>query len=106
VVIALIALLLALPTPRAYAGTTAPGPGAGMVPNQAAQPTISINDVSQVEGNAGTTSFAFTVSLSGASAQTVTVNFSSQNGTATTSDDDFVSNAGTVVFSPGETSNP
>jgi uncharacterized repeat protein (TIGR01451 family) len=46
--------------------------------------TISINDVSQAEGNTGTmpfTNFNFPVSLSAASAQTVTVQFKTQNGT-------------------------
>src|SRR5206468_359280 len=45
--------------------------------------TISINDVTVAEGNAGTTSAVFTVSLSVPSSQTVTVNYATADGTAT-----------------------
>ena len=68
-----------------------------------AQRSISINDVSANEGNAGTTAFNFTVSLSAASTQTVTVNFTTANGTATAGSD-YVANSGAVTFNPGETS--
>jgi uncharacterized repeat protein (TIGR01451 family) len=87
--------------------TIADGAGLGTIRNDDVdQPSISINDVSQVEGNAGTTSFTFTVSLSNASAQTVTVDFATSNGTATTADADYISAVGTVTFSPGDTSEP
>lgn len=47
-------------------------------------PTISINDVSQVEGNAGTSTFPFTVSLSApAPAGGVTFDIATADGTAT-----------------------
>jgi hypothetical protein len=45
-------------------------------------PTISINNVSVVEGNAGTTNAVFTVTLSAPSVQDVNVNFATVNGTA------------------------
>jgi hypothetical protein len=67
-------------------------------------PTISINDVSLNEGNAGTTAFTFTVSLSQASLGTVTVNFATADGTATLADNDYATNSGTVTFAPGVTS--
>src|SRR2546422_114916 len=44
-----------------------------------------------------------TVSLSGASAQTVTVNYATANGTATAGAD-YVSINGTLTFLPGQTS--
>ena len=61
--------------------------------------TISINDVSVYE-NAG--SATFTVSLSGASYQTVTVNYATNNGTAT-GNSDYAATSGTLTFAPGET---
>ncbi|HEX7314874.1 MAG TPA: hypothetical protein VF297_13185 [Pyrinomonadaceae bacterium] len=45
-------------------------------------PTLSINDVSQDEGNAGTTAFTFTVSLSTSTHSGVTFNICSADGTA------------------------
>ena len=42
----------------------------------------SINDVSVAEGNAGVTNATFTVSLDGASASTLTLNYATANGTA------------------------
>ncbi len=52
-------------------------------------PTISINDVSQAEGNSGTTNFAFTVSLSSpAPAGGVSFDINSADGTATLADND------------------
>ncbi len=67
-------------------------------------PTISINDVTVTETNAGTTIATFTVSLSAASLATVTVNFLTADNTATLADSDYVTNTGTVTFIPGDTS--
>ncbi|HEY1189381.1 MAG TPA: Calx-beta domain-containing protein, partial [Gemmata sp.] len=66
--------------------------------------SVSINDVTQTEGDSGTMSFTFTVTLSAASAQTVTVNYTTANGTATTADGDYASTSGVLTFAPGETS--
>jgi hypothetical protein len=65
-------------------------------------PTLSINNVSQNEGNSGTTAFTFTVTLSAASASTVTANFQTANGTATAGSD-YTANSGVVTFAPGQT---
>ena len=46
------------------------------------QPTLSINDVSLAEGDTGTTTMSFTVTLSAASSLTATVDFATANGTA------------------------
>ena len=68
------------------------------------QPALSINDVSVTEGNSGTTSNAtFTVSLSEPSTKAVTVNFSTDGGTATAGSD-YLPLAGTITFAPDETS--
>lgn len=66
-------------------------------------PLISINDVSQAEGNSGTTPFNFNVSLSVASSQTVTVDFATVAGSATLGSDLQIA-SGTLTFNPGETS--
>jgi CSLREA domain-containing protein len=68
-------------------------------------PTISINDVSQNEGNALTSTFAFTVSLSNPSASTVTVNWTTNPVTAAAGTD-YATSSGTVTFMPGVTSQP
>jgi hypothetical protein len=68
------------------------------------QPTASINDVSVVEGNNGTTDLQFTVSLSATSNLTVKVDYATTDGTATTADNDYVANSGTLTFNPGELS--
>ncbi len=65
-------------------------------------PTLSINDVTQNEGNSGTTDFIFTVTLSQASTQTVKVNYATANNTAT-SPDDYLAASGQLTFAPGET---
>mgnify|MGYP002777018601 CR=1 FL=1 len=63
---------------------------------------ISISDVAQVEGVNGSTNLGFTVSLNNASSQTVTVNYTTKDSTATTADNDYTSASGTVTFNPGE----
>jgi len=68
-------------------------------------PSVSINDVTVTEGNSGTTNAVFTVTLSAASSQTVTVNYSTANGTATAGSD-YVALLGNLTFNPGETSKP
>ncbi|MEW5992268.1 MAG: ExeM/NucH family extracellular endonuclease [Chloroflexota bacterium] len=56
--------------------------------------TLSIDDVSASEGNSGTTSFDFTVSLTApAGPGGVTFDIATADGTATTADSDYVANA-------------
>jgi hypothetical protein len=62
------------------------------------KPSLSINDVSITEGDSGTKSANFTVTLSSASNLTVTVDFATANGTATAGD--YQSTSGTVTFNP------
>ncbi len=56
-----------------------------------------------LEGNSGSSNATFTVSLSGPSSQTVTVNYASVAGTAT-SPADYGAVSGTLTFVPGDTS--
>jgi hypothetical protein len=69
------------------------------------EPRITISDVAKLEGRKGQkTEFVFTVTLSAAYDQTVTMSFRTVNGTATTADNDYVAKTGTLTFNPGETS--
>jgi Calx-beta domain/Beta-propeller repeat len=82
--------------------TIADGTGVGTIVDD--EPRISISDVAKLEGIRGqTTRFVFTVTLSTAYDQAVTMSFRTVNGTATTLDSDFVAKKGTLTFSPGET---
>ena len=65
--------------------------------------TLSIDDVSLVEGDAGTTDFVFTVSMSNPSTTDVTVDYTTTDGTATVADGDYVAGSGTVTILAGET---
>ena len=68
------------------------------------EPRISIGDVSKTEGAKGkTTLFTFTVTLSAAYDQAVTMSFQTVNGSATTAGKDYVAKTGTLTFAPGET---
>jgi hypothetical protein len=66
-------------------------------------PRITISDVSKAEGkNKAITSFTFTISLSAAYDQPVTVSYRTVNGTATAGSD-YTSKSGTITFAPGQT---
>ncbi|AFZ11436.1 Na-Ca exchanger/integrin-beta4 [Crinalium epipsammum PCC 9333] len=66
-------------------------------------PTLSVSNISLSEGDDGNTSVVFTASLSEPSLRTVTANYSTTDGTATSGKDYTISN-GTITFAPGETS--
>jgi len=63
-------------------------------------PSISINDVSVTEGNAGTKVATFTLTLSGPSVEAIAVRATTRAGTATASSD-YNSVNSVVVFQPG-----
>lgn len=70
-------------------------------------PTLSVNDISLKEGSnkksGATTNFQFTLNLSGASSQAVTVQYALANGTAIAGSD-YISSTGNLTFNAGETS--
>jgi hypothetical protein len=70
---------------------------------QTTVPAVSIANATVAEGNSGTGNAAFTVTLSKASSKTVTVGYSTANGTATAGSD-YTAAAGTLTFAPGVTS--
>lgn len=78
------------------------GQGVGTVVNDDPLPSLSIDDVGVVEGNAGTINAIFTVALGAASGQTVSVNYATADGTAT-QPADYTSASGTLTFTPGQT---
>lgn len=63
---------------------------------------ISIDDVGVTEGNNGTVSAVFTVSLSSPSTRAVTANYATAEGT-TTAGTDIAAGSGTLTFPPGAT---
>lgn len=93
----------------------ADGSGVGTINDNdiAPKPSISINNVSVKEGNtvkkgrknvAVQTTATFTVTLSAASSSTVSVKYTTKNGTATTANADYKLTSGTLSFSAGQIS--
>ncbi|HMQ04066.1 MAG TPA: Calx-beta domain-containing protein [Pyrinomonadaceae bacterium] len=68
-------------------------------------PEVSINDVTQAEGNELNT-MNFTVSLNHPFSQTVTVTYVTDNGTAIAGSDYVAVTNGSVTFQPGEVARP
>lgn len=66
------------------------------------KPSVTIDDVSQNEGDSGTLGMTFTVTLTGASEQGATVDYATADGTATAGSD-YVATNGTVTFAAGST---
>jgi Ca2+-binding RTX toxin-like protein len=96
-------VILTLATGTGYTvGTTTPVTG---TINNDDSASISINDVTVSEGNSGTTNAVFTVTLSNPVDTSVTLNYATANGTATTADNDYTAIATTpLTFNVGETS--
>ncbi len=80
--------------------TIADGQGVGtIVDDDQPTPTLTINDFTVTEGNAGTVDAVFIITLSAPSSQSVTVAFATANGTADTTD--YQPTMGTFTFTPG-----
>jgi len=75
--------------------------GIGTITNDDSVPKISINDVTQSEGNSGTSNFVFTVTRSGDTTGVSSVNFATSNVSAKSSD--YTAKSGTINFVAGET---
>jgi CSLREA domain-containing protein len=69
---------------------------------QSVRPTISVSDVSVIEGDSGTVNAVFNVTLNAATPATVIVNFATADDTAK-APADYLSNSGTLTFDPGQT---
>ena len=83
-------------------GTVADGTGVGTIVDDDAAPFVSIDDVSVTEGDVGTTTASFTVSLSTVSGKPIAVDFATAPGTAGVPAD-LAGVAGTLSFAPGQT---
>ena len=66
-------------------------------------PTLSISNVSQAEGNSGTTAFTFTVTSSNSINNNVTVNYATTDGSATAGSD-YQTTSGNLTIPAGQTS--
>jgi large repetitive protein len=78
--------------------------GVGTIQNDDTAPIISIATPTPItEGNTGTKTLSFTVTLSKAASTAVTVSYATSNATATAGSD-YVSASGTVTFAAGDTS--
>ena len=74
----------------------------GTIIDNDATPSLRINNVSVTEGNTGSVNATFTVTLSAASGQTVTVNYATSDVTALAGQD-YTAVSGTLTFAPGTT---
>ena len=79
------------------------GHGVGTITNDDAQPTLSLDDVTVGEGNAGTGTATFHVTLTGATEVAASVDWATAQGTATAGSD-FSTGGATLNFAPGDTS--
>jgi hypothetical protein len=78
--------------------------GTATIVENTTQPTVSIGNFTGGDGpSGGTTKYTFSVNLSAPSDQTITVPYSTANGTALAGTD-YVSTPGTLTFAPGVTS--
>ena len=71
--------------------------------NETGTPSLSIDDVTVTEGDAGATDATFTVTRSGDTGGTSTVDFATLDGTARASDNDYGARSDTLTFVPGDT---
>ena len=69
-------------------------------------PSVSVGDAQILEGDSGSTTLLFPVTLSTSSTQSVSVDFATANGTARAGNSvpfDYTGRTGTLTFSPGQT---
>lgn len=84
--------------------------GTGTILDNDQPPSLSVDDITVIEGNAGSVQAVFSISLSSASAKTVTVDYATDDGlpppatNGAVAPADYLSESGTLTFSPGDTS--
>jgi hypothetical protein len=76
--------------------------GTGTILSAVPPPSLSVGNTTVVSGTSATTSALFTVSLSGPSPETTTVNYQTSNGSAWGLSD-YTPTSGTLTFAPGQT---
>jgi urease beta subunit len=86
------------------------GTAVGTITNDDAGTSLAIENATLTEGNAGTSAASFVVNLSAPSPNQVTVDYATQDGTASSGGtaaaggDDYEAASGTLTFLPGDTS--
>ncbi|RDJ39194.1 MAG: HYR domain-containing protein [Crenarchaeota archaeon] len=75
--------------------------GSGTVQNNPCAATIT--DVSQLEGDSGSSDFIFTVTINDTSIIPIDILFETADDSATVANNDYASNSGTITINPGET---
>ena len=78
------------------------GQGEGTIVDDDPLAGLAVGDTSVTEGNSGTTTASFAVTLSSASGKTVSVDWHTADGTAQ-APSDYSSTGGTLTFDPGQT---
>ena len=63
--------------------------------------TVTINDVTQVEGDSGTTDFVFSATLSQPADVPITLDFFTSDDTATVADNDYIATSGSITIPAG-----
>jgi uncharacterized repeat protein (TIGR01451 family) len=81
--------------------TISTGAATGTILNDDPAAMISVSDASVTEGNSGTATMTFTVSLDSAAVAPISVDYATTDGTAT-APTDYTAAAGTVTFSAGD----
>jgi hypothetical protein len=76
------------------------GTAVGTILDDDPLPTATISNATVTEGDSGTVTAVFTVTLSHASEKTITINYSSANDSATAGED-YTAVSGTLTFNPG-----
>jgi photosystem II stability/assembly factor-like uncharacterized protein len=77
--------------------------GTGTISDDDAPPGLSVDDKAVTEGDSGSTNANFTISLDNASAKTVTVDYQTTDGTASSPGDFTAHNSTGLSFDPGQT---
>ena len=90
---------------NAVNATTSTATGTGMITDDDAAPSLSIDSPRVTEGDSGSTNLTFTVTLSAASGKQVTVDWAEGTGGTATSGTDYTAiTGGTLTFAVGTTS--
>jgi hypothetical protein len=81
--------------------TIADGTGVGTIVDDDGAPGLTVHDTGIDEGDVGTTAATFKVTLSSASTHTVTVHYTTADGSAV-APSDYATKTGTITFAPGQ----